>query len=707
MKNFKKIFLALFLLFLIAPFNAKALTDKTNFININDSTSLTLGDLSFSNVVFSTSDIGLTANITNNNEKFGIRYFIVISYYDSNQRYITSSAETNFVGSDEEDINHMFEVEVPNDRSLDDIKYYRLQVDTIDYGSSTDYEFYNYDINIVVSENNSLDITETIDAYFKNSTKEIHKVIPLKNQIYAQDGSITKSRIQISNLSVNNVYSSYKDNGNYIIQIHNNGHIFYGDKTFKIRYTYNNGHDIADNYDQLYYNIINSWAVPINNVTFTITMPKEFDENELEFLAGNEKLGEDNINYTVNGDTITGIYNNHLYDEDFSVNLILPEGYFTNTTSNTTIQDYLLFIIPVALLILSLILWFIYGYDKYILIDTVEFYPPEGFNSLEIGFLYKGEADINDVNSLLIYLADKGYLRISDIGFQNNEFGVEKRFTITKLKDYDGNDTNERIFMDGLFNNSSESIITLSELRSILFPTVRKILSNINDPRNQDKILERNFSFKKLFVGILILITYVVMTVIPLLNYGNSSQIFNVLLFPVIATFILYKTISRDIIPTIKIIIVVVCAIAIGIPFIQNIWPTISQDFIYLIGYLIGTICIIGMFICLKNLSRRTLYGHKILCKINGFKKYLQAVEKDKLESLVAQNPNYFYDILPYTYVLEVSDKWITSFETVNTKQPDWYQSDADFSVKEFGQAMNDTIKTVNDIASSSENNTL
>ena len=42
------------------------------------------------------------------------------------------------------------------------------------------------------------------------------------------------------------------------------------------------------------------------------------------------------------------------------------------------------------------------------------------------------------------------------------------------------------------------------------------------------------------------------------------------------------------------------------------------------------------------------------------FKEFLEKVEKEKLEELVFQDPNYFYNILPFTYVLEVSDKWIS-----------------------------------------------
>ena len=75
------------------------------------------------------------------------------------------------------------------------------------------------------------------------------------------------------------------------------------------------------------------------------------------------------------------------------------------------------------------------------------------------------------------------------------------------------------------------------------------------------------------------------------------------------------------------------------------------------------------MYFCLKKLSKRTKYGLEILGKIKGFKKFLETAEKGKLESLVSQNPSYFYDILPFMYVLGISNKWIEQIENITLKE--------------------------------------
>ena len=66
------------------------------------------------------------------------------------------------------------------------------------------------------------------------------------------------------------------------------------------------------------------------------------------------------------------------------------------------------------------------------------------------------------------------------------------------------------------------------------------------------------------------------------------------------------------------------------------------------------------------------------------------------------QNPEYFYNILPYTYALDVSDVWISQFETIAMQAPNWYDSHGTFSVHTFGAFMNSTMSSATTAMSSS-----
>ena len=98
--------------------------------------------------------------------------------------------------------------------------------------------------------------------------------------------------------------------------------------------------------------------------------------------------------------------------------------------------------------------------------------------SLQEKSINKGIADDKDVTSLLIYLANKGYIKISE-----NE-GKSKGFKITKLKEYDGDNVNEQIFLDGLFakkgsKSTSKNEVTLADLDNIFYITILMVKSNI------------------------------------------------------------------------------------------------------------------------------------------------------------------------------------------------------------------------------------
>lgn len=589
--------------------------------------------------------------------------------------------------------------------------------------NSYEYVIDNYDININVNENNTFDITENITAYFNIPKHGIFRTIPLKNTVTRLDGTTSKNRAKISNLTVDNEYETSRENGNYKIKIGSANQTFIGQQSYLIKYTYNIGKDPIKDYDELYYNIIGTeWDTVIGNVTFNITMPKEFDYNKLGFSSSSfGSINNDNVNYTVNGNQISGSYDGILeIGEALTIRLELPEGYFVIPKPSMNFTDYVMLAIPILFLLISIFLWYKFGRDEQI-VETVEFYPPEGFNSLEIGYLYKGKAENQDVISLLIYLANEGYIKISELE-QKSLFAKPNGFKITKLKDYDGNNTNERLFLEGLFtkhasinsvankimyapfemptlnkildsSNNNTNEVTSNDLYNNFYTTMEKILANTNNKENKNKIFEKSASIIILLIYLMIISSYCLMTIPPLIAYGDDTFLIPILLMTVLGfTFIIFNNNTDFIIYGIGLL---------GVIFFSTILPALLQSQIYLIGYIIGLICVIGMIICTKYLPKRTSYGNEMLGKLRGFKNFLETTEKDKLEAMVMEDPNYFYNILPYTYVLGVSDKWIKKFETIALQAPSWYDSPTKFNTVRFGAFMNNTMASAQNVMSS------
>lgn len=582
--------------------------------------------------------------------------------------------------------------------------------------NASDYEITNYDVKIKVNENNTFNIKEVITANFNVPKHGIKRSLPMRNEINREDGTKETNYAKISNIDVDATFEVYNENNQKIIQIGDADKTVTGTHTYTISYDYALGKDHTTAYDEFYYNLIGTkWDTSISNVTFEITMPKKFDETKLGFSTGKAgTVGTDNIYYTVNDKVITGAYYDTLNAyEGINIRLELPEGYFTPEGNTFNIINIICIILPIIFLLISIFLWHKFGRDEEV-IETVEFYPPEGFNSLELGFLYKGKADNFDVVSLLIYLANKGYIKITEIE-EKVLFVKTKSFKITKVKEYDGNNPEEKAFLNGLFtpkislfeqNNVPTSEVTLSDLQDNFYLTVNKILQSVNTKENKNKIFEKSASNKRIFIILMLIATFCLITIPPYLEYGEQGTLIPALFFPGFGfTIMFYMLFSgsniiyvngkprRSSILT-KIVGIFWGVLFGGIPFIMFVLPSLLINYIYLIIYIIGVITILGMIMCLKYLPKRTKYGNEMLGKIKGFKNFLETAEKEKLETLVMEKPTYFYDILPYTYVLGISDKWIKQFENITLEPPTWYYGNAAFSYATFSTFMNDTMSS-------------
>ena len=583
------------------------------------------------------------------------------------------------------------------------------------------YTINNYDIIIKVKENNVLDITENINVNFNESRHGIYRTIPLFNTITRLDGTTSKNKVQITNIKVNEPYTKSIQNGKLNLQIGDPDRTITGPKTYSIHYDYNLGKDPSKDYDELYFNLIgNEWDTNINKVNFTINLPKEFDSDNLGFSTG--KFGSTSSNdvyYQVNGNTISGYTLKTLEQgEGLTIRLELEEGYFKNAKLQVDWKESLIYIFPILFPILCYNLWKKYGKDDKV-VKTIEFNPPDSMNSLDVGFYYKGIATDKDIISLLLYFANKGYLKISKTQVPKL-FGTRESFTITKLKEYDGNDWCEKTFLEGLFRkrrkNQSPYLIgiqtipsnkvTEEDLKDNFYITIRHILNDKKSKENQDKIFDSKSVRKKGSIMAAIVITFLMIIIPPFLTtydfIGTFFPLFIAALAISIYTYYTAKALEEKTkkLPSILlmtlVIIIVLCISFFAFPNVL-----LAFDSITLTGYLIGLICIIIMTIFYRIIPKRTPYGIEILGKVKGFKEFIETAEKDKLETLVQDNPTYYYDILPYAYVLGVSNTWMKKFESMSYQPPNWYEGSTDFHISDFDHFMFSATRTMTSASSS------
>lgn len=574
---------------------------------------------------------------------------------------------------------------------------------------STGYNITAYDVDIYVTEGNVLKVTEKIDTNFKSAKHGIIRNIPLTGTVRRSDGSKGSFRAKISNIKVSDNYTKTTSftNGQKLVElkIGDADTTLRGNKSYTISYDYALGDDRVSDYDELYYNIIGTqWDTTISNVTFSIHMPKDFDTSKIGFTHGTQGSSQtDGITYEVDGNTITGEYNSDLSSYNgLTVRIELPEGYFVIKDYQKYI-DYAVIALFIGLVVITFVLWLKNGKDRPV-VETVEFYPPEDLNSAELAQVYKGEVRGQDVTSLLIYLANKGYLKIKEED-KKGLISTYKAITFVKLKEYDGENYSEKTFFDGIFKYGDE--VPISKLEDRFYVTQGKIVNHINSKKNIEKVIDKKSRKSKTITTVFEFLVLIVTCLTLGMATGDISNSLFSLPFVICSLAMIKagvgffkKKEAGGIVVGAMLIFMSFCFF-----FSSQTMVLVESDGFSSADWLvlgIGVVSIILLIIFETIMPARTEYGTKMLGKIRGFKRFLETARKEELERLVEENPSYFYDILPYTYVLGVSSKWIKKFETMNLRSPDWYDSANAFTVSDFGRSINNAFNTTNSAMSSS-----
>ena len=235
--------------------------------------------------------------------------------------------------------------------------------------------------------------------------------------------------------------------------------------------------------------------------------------------------------------------------------------------------------------------------------------------------------------------------------------------------------------------------------------------------QNIEGIFEKSSLKKHIPLYFMCLAVFAFITVEPILEYYEPMTLLFALIFPGAGFLICFlcltsapafRTITVNGRPTTKTKPRIVFGLFFGlffggIPFSAIVLPALLVDTVYWVTYLTGMLSITGMLILGRNMKKRTPEGNVLLGKIRGFRNFLVTAEKNKLEMLVLKNPAYFYNILPFTYVLDVSDKWIKKIENIALQPPAWYAGTSAhrFQAARFGNFMNTAMKSASTVMSS------
>lgn len=531
------------------------------------------------------------------------------------------------------------------------------------------------DVEITVNDDYTYDIAENISQYAHEERRGIYRIFDSSNTETFQHNGQEMQRtynVRVGKVDSDTHYEIFDEDGTIKIRLGNADVTFTGERDYFLKYTYTNGYDQLEDFDQFNYNIVANWDDPVSDVTFKITMPHEFDAELVGFNTGARGMhgyDTERLSFTVDGNVIEGRFDGTINPgEALTINVELPEGYFTAMPSVKGMAVVPTILI-IALAAIALILLALRGRRQRPVV-TVEFNPPDGLTSADIGYVMDGTADDKDILSLFIYWADKGCLEIHEED--------KKKLKLVKLKDLppDANDYETLVF-DKLF--SGRDSVSTKDLEKNFYETLTTAKSRVKSKytRDENQIFSKSANALN---GVVLLLSILLVFVLSAFTYYIDT--FDIVGSVVIALLVLmagmvlggiYVSIIRNW-GTLKashrtaqlIITLILLAVFYGV---VNFF---CRAFF---GWFTILACVLSALILLLSplMLRRTEFGLGLYGRLLGFKNFISTVEAEKLKMLVEENPSYFYNILPYAYVMGISDKWAKRFESIAVEPPSWY----------------------------------
>ena len=544
-------------------------------------------------------------------------------------------------------------------------------------GATTRY----FNVEIKVNKDYSYEITETIDVLFKpgKSKHGITRSIPLAGNYRIKDIIVEGDKYDIG-----------KDNGNLNIKIGDAYRYVTGEKVYKIKYKVENY--LQSNVENhLYVDIIpTNWQMKIMSSNATVKLPEDFPYTGMKSYTGKYGSTEQYGTWEYDKNSNTLNYKASMIPSNYGVTLLAntPKNYWVGAHSKGWSN-------PLNVLILSLCIIFILlvrlknSNKSKDIVSPVIFNPPDGITPAEIGYLVDEVVDREDVVSLYLYLASKGYIKIEE-GEDKNDTTI----TSMKVPEDEPDFVNEfyKALFESLDNESIGRKCNIEDAGEEIGESYNKIRANIEwrfkgEKAIYSKVSEslEKFAVKIGCIGFFatallsayrssVVLDFDILSIIGIFLFSIPVMAVWAFLFKFLRKKIIYiksKNVAKG---TAGIVFSGILYMAYLIGFNVLIYFTGKDDtpmYIYpaiMIYALILPFLIIGI-------RKRSDYNRKMYGEILGFRNFIETAEVDKINELVEENPSYFYDILPYAYVFKLTDKWVKKFENIKMPEHSSYTS--------------------------------
>lgn len=452
-----------------------------------------------------------------------------------------------------------------------------------------------------------------------------------------------------------------------------------GEHTFTISYTTNRQLGFFADHDELFWNATgNGWAFPIEHASSSVRLPAAIprDAVQLSGYTGPQGSMAQDLTWekSPEGTYEFAARRGFQPHEGLTILLKWPKGHFTEPTPQEKIgyilkdnQNALILLCGLLLIFCYYVIaWFLVGRDPAPGPIVVQYEPPQDFSPAAVRELVKMDFDKKVFAVAVLNMAVKGYLKIKE------DFG-----TYTLVATGSQGDTlapEEQLAGASLFKNTNS--IVLHNTNHTEISAAINILKSALNKKEEKSLFNTNawVTFPAVILSVAVLIAA---------SYADGPQ--NI---PAVVFICLWLTIWTLAVSAMVIAEATLCkkalthpyhrVAAVGqamftglfmIPFlggeVMGLFFLAKIASILVAVLLIGTVVIHIAFHFLMKAP--TQAGRNALDKIEGFKRFLSAVDGDRLNRANPPEltPTVFEKFLPYALALDVEQAWAEKFSGV------------------------------------------
>jgi uncharacterized membrane protein YgcG len=488
--------------------------------------------------------------------------------------------------------------------------------------------------DIMINEDSSIIVKETIDVEFHQQRHGIYREIPFK---YRDDSGrvITTPTKVLSVVDGSGKAWKYKvERTGPVLNVRIGDARKYvdGRQTYILTYQVENVILFFKDHDELYWNVTgNFWKAPIKEASATAFLTTKNKSKNL-MAAGyeggygsKEECGYETYDnsgkfYTKRslkmGEGLTAVFG-------WDKGLVSPPSSWKKFWWAVNLKENWVFLLPVFSFLYMGNRWYRKGRDPKVRESVTVMYGPPKFENqpltpAEVGTLIDEKLDPRDITSTIVGLGVKGYLKIEETKKEGILFD-KTDYYLKKVKSPDSNlNPFEIELMKDLFPAALPGTL-ISDLKN-------KFYTNLDVLK---KVLYRELERKKYFLS----------SPEKVRNSYLAIGIF-VLVFGVLAFVFLIPSAG---------------------------WK----------GIVAGILTSIPVLAFAKSMPAKTRAGASAYMDILGFQEFMNRAEKDRLERM--GDKDLFSKFLPYAIALDVADNWAKAFEGIYQNPPNWYVLPAGF----------------------------